>query len=51
MRLYNWGTNYVQGKKGENKTSSKLFFYISSLLFGDYLVSVVMTYVRDWYSH
>ena len=31
--------------------TNKLFFYITRLLFGDYLVSVVMTYVRDWYSH
>ena len=31
--------------------TSKLFFYITGLLFGDYLVSIVMTYVRDWYSH
>ena len=31
--------------------TSKLFFYITRLLFGDYLVSIVMTYFRDLCTH
>ena len=31
--------------------TGKLFFYITRLLFGDYLVSIVMTYFWEFCNH